>query len=349
MTNVYKKQYKMKKHKLLICHHYSPEEKAGGITSVMRNMHPYLSKAFYVDYMTLPKSWQHGSTRAAYFFYMWMHKNRLRKYDFILSHIPEASYFVVKSGLPCAHVYHGDGHPMKGGSWIKRLFVPLYDHIFDVINSLCPLVYSVGTKRKPDNKKLFNPLIQDVKPIPIEHRKGFVFTGRLVKLKRVDRIIGVYSQLSQKIRQENPLYIVGDGYCRSQLEEQVKLLGLDGEVVFMGNQPNKDMMKIVSTKKILLMASTTEGFPTSIAEAFSVGVPVISTDVGSVTTVVENVGNGYYLPKNFVDADYVDCIDRILSDYSYFVQGALKSAKFFNAEKVTNEVIEDIKKMLIKK
>lgn len=340
---------KTMKNKLLICHHYSPEEKAGGITSVMRNMHPYLSEAFDVEYMTLPKSWQHGSTRAAYFLYMWLHKKRLKKYDFILSHIPEASYFVVKSGVPCAHVYHGDGHPMKGGSWIKKPFVSFYDHIFEVINNRCPLVYCVGTKRKPDNKKLFNPLIQDVKPVSIEQRKGFVFTGRLVNLKRVDRIIGVYSQLSQEIRHDNPLYIVGDGYCRSQLEEQVKTLGLEGEVVFMGNQPNKDMMKIVSTKKILLMASTTEGFPTSIAEAFSVGVPAISTNVGSVNSVVVNNENGFYVSKDFKDSEYSNCIKAILDDYARFVNSALDCAKLFNAEKVTKGVIDDINGLLSNK
>lgn len=334
------------KKKLLICHHHRPEANTGGITSVMRNMHPYLIEAFDVEYMTLPKSWQHGSTRAAYFLYMWLHKKRLKNYDFILSHIPEASYFVVKSGVPCAHVYHGDGHPMKGGSWIKKPFVAFYDHIFDVINSRCPLVYCVGTKRRPDNKKLYNPLMQDVEPEPIENRKGFVYTGRLVNLKRVDRIIGVYAQLSKEIRQGNPLYIVGDGYCRNKLEEQVKSLGLDDQVIFMGNQPNEDIMKIVSTKKILLMASTTEGFPTSIAEAFSVGVPVISTDVGSVTSVVVNNENGFYVQKDFEDTDYVNCIKLILNDYSRFANAAFNCAKLFNAEEVTMNVIDDIKRLL---
>lgn len=336
------------KKKLLITHHHRPEANTGGITSVMRNMHPYLNEAFDVEYMTLPKSWQHGSTRAAYFLYMWLHKNRLKNYDFILSHIPEASYFVVKSGVPCAHVYHGDGHPMKGGSWIKKPFVAFYDHIFDVINSRCPLVYCVGTKRRPDNKKLYNPLIQDVNPAPIDQRKGFVFTGRLVTLKRVDRIIEVYSQLSKEIRQENFLYIVGDGYCRNQLEEQVKSLGLDDQVIFMGNQPNEDMMRIVSTKKILVMASTTEGFPTSIAEAFSVGVPVISTDVGSVASVVINNENGFIVPKDFDNMDYVRCIESIIDNYVRFANAAINCAHLFNAERVTKNVIKNIDELLKK-
>jgi glycosyltransferase involved in cell wall biosynthesis len=336
------------KYKLLICHHFLPEEETGGITSVMRNMHPYLSEVFDVTYMTLPKAWQHGSTRASYFLYMWLHRKTLRKYDLIISHVPESSYFVVKSGVPNVHVYHGDGHPMKGGSWIKKPFVAFYDHILNTINTACPLVYCVGKKRKPIDKKLYNPLIQNVKPLPLEQRKGFVFTGRLVDLKRVNRLIDVYSKLSDEIRKEHKFYIVGDGYCREDLEAQVKKLALDEHVFFLGSLPNTEMMKVVSDKRLLLMASTTEGFPTSIAEAFSVGVPAISTAVGSVSSILKDDVNGFTLPKDFEDKDYVKDIETVLDNYERFASAALESAKFFNAERVTKSVIADMLELLKK-
>lgn len=334
------------KKKLLITHHFRPEESVGGITSVMLNMHPYLSQAFDVSYMTLPMSWQHGSTRASFFLYMWLHRKRLKQYDFILSHVPESSYFVVKSGTPCAHVYHGDGHPMRGGTWIKKLFVPLYDHILKTIDTRCPLIYCVGTKRNETDKKLYNPLIQDVEPIPTEERKGFVFTGRLVPLKRVDRLVGIYSKLPEAIRLANPFYIIGDGHCREALEQQVSALGLKDQIVFMGSIPNGEIMKTVASKKLLLMASTSEGFPTSIAEAFSEGVPVVSTDVGSVSKVLENNVNGFYVPKDFDDNEYIMRINNILGDYPRFAEAALECSKLFNAEKVSNGVIDDINALL---
>lgn len=334
------------KYKLLICHHYMPTEKAGGITSVMRNMEPYLKDAFDVTYMTLPKSWQHGSTRAAYFLYVWLHRKEFKKYDAVLSHVPESSYWMVKSGVPCIHVYHGDGHPMRGGAWIKKLFIPLYDHILNTINTRASIVYCVGKKRKPADKKLYNPLIQNVKPLPLEKRKGLVFTGRLVDLKRVNRLIDIYSKLPEEIRKDNPFYIIGDGYDRPMLENQVLDLGLDEQVEFVGSLPNSEMMKAVSDKRLLLMASTTEGFPTSIAEAFSVGVPAISTDVGSVTSVLTDNVNGFILPKEFNDDDYVKDIEIVLKNYDRFAQAALESSKVFNAERVTKGVINDLIKLI---
>ncbi|MCQ2246611.1 MAG: glycosyltransferase [Bacteroidaceae bacterium] len=337
-----------KRYKLLICHHYLPEENLGGITSVMRNMDPYFREVFDVSYMTLPKKWQVGSTRASFFIYMWLHKKEFKKYDILLSHVPESSYFTVQSGMPNVHVYHGDGHPMKGGSWIKKPFVSFYDHILNTINTKCPLVYCVGKKRKPVDKKLYNPLIQDVKPLLIEQRSGFVFTGRLVDLKRVNRLIDVYSKLPEEIRKENKFTIVGDGYCREALEAQAKELGLQNQVIFLGSRPNTEMMKIVSDKKIVLMASTTEGFPTTIAEGFSVGVPAISTAVGSVASVLEDNVNGFTLPKDFDDDVYVKYIETVLNEYKRFSDAALESARLFNAERVTKGVISDMMELIKK-
>lgn len=124
------------------------------------------------------------------------------------------------------------------------------------------------------------------------------------------------------------------------------MLGVETNVIFMGNMPNDRIMKEVSTKRLLLMASTTEGFPTSIAEAFSVGVPVVTTAVGSVATVVENGVNGCYLSKDFDDMEYVKCIENVFADYPHYVKGALESAQLFNAERVTKGVIDDIHTMI---
>ena len=235
---------------------------------------------------------------------------------------------------------------MKGGSWIQKPFVPFYNHLFKVINDNCPLVYCVGKKRRPENKKLYNPLIQNVAPLPIEQRKGFVFTGRLVNLKRVNRIIDIYSKLPKYIQDENPLYIAGDGYCQETLVQQARDLGLANKVIFLGRVPNKEIMKTVASKKLLLMASTTEGFPTSIAEAFSLGIPAVSTNVGSVASVVENNVNGFYVSKDFDDKEYIKCIETIINDYARFSKGALKCAELFNAERVTKGVIADINEIL---
>ena len=94
------------------------------------------------------------------------------------------------------------------------------------------------------------------------------------------------------------------------------------------------------------MASTREGMPTAIAEALTVGVPVVSTEVGDIKSVIKNGENGFLLSPDFSDEDYVDAISAILNDYETFSRNALATSKLFNAEQVSKGIIEDINQIV---
>lgn len=337
------------KKKLLILNTDPKDFSYGGICPFMRNMHPYLEKAFDLDYMVLPDSWRRipGSVRVYYLMYLLFHRGRLKCYDFILSHAVEGSYMASFSGVPYSHIYHGNNNPMMGGRFrISKYFAFLYDIMFKRIEKTCPLLYSVGAPQNKKHKKLYNPLNQSVNPRPYDERKGFIFAGRLERVKNIDHLIKIYSQLSEDIRKEHPFYIAGYGTLEESLKRLVVRMGLKEQVVFLGSIPNSKMMDVDATKKILLMASSMEGFPTAIAEAFSVGVPVVSTDVGDISSIVENEKNGFLFPKYFDDKDYVYAIQTILNDYDGFSQQALRASAVFNSEKITSGVISDILKII---
>jgi glycosyltransferase involved in cell wall biosynthesis len=90
------------------------------------------------------------------------------------------------------------------------------------------------------------------------------------------------------------------------------------------------------------MASTQEGMPMAIAEALSVGVPVISTDTGDIAGIISNNENGFLLPLSFRDEEYIHCVGEILKDYDRFSKNALASAEIFRSEKVAASLIQDI-------
>lgn len=331
---------------LLILNTDSMDYSYGGVCPFMRNMHPYLKEAFNVDYLTLPDAWKSGwsPVRVKYMIYLLLNKRELSKYDFILSHSPEGSYIASFTKTPFAHIYHGNSNPMQVGRFkLGRFFSGLYDLMFDRIERKAVLLYSVGPVRNERQKKLYNPLIQNVKPLPVDERKGFIFAGRLEEVKNIDRLIRIYTKLPLEIRSDNPFFIAGYGSLEKKLKTLVKELGTENQIVFLGNISNMEMLKTDSGKKILLMASSTEGFPTAIAEAFSVGVPVISTDVGDISSVVKNGVNGVLLPVDFKDEDYIEAIHTILNDYERFTEAAMISSKVFNAEVISQELINDIK------
>ena len=123
-------------------------------------------------------------------------------------------------------------------------------------------------------------------------------------------------------------------------------MGLSEYVEFLGSVPNKEIPEVDSSKKILLMASSHEGLPTAIAEALSVGVPVVSTDIGDIKLVIKNNENGFLLPLDFKDEEYIEAIQMILNDYDRFAKAAKESSSVFEAEKITNQVIDDINRVL---
>jgi glycosyltransferase involved in cell wall biosynthesis len=208
-------------------------------------------------------------------------------------------------------------------------------------------MYTVGSER-PGVPKISNPIYHHVKLKCPDSRRGFIFSGRLEKIKNIDKIITIYSKLSDSIQQENPLYIAGRGSQETALRELVASLRITGQVIFLGNLPNNDLVEADSSKKILLMASSQEGFPMAIAEAFSVGVPVISTDTGDIPRFLKNDYNGFLLPIAFEDNAYVHCVENILKDYERFSSNALTSSGVFKADIVAQSLINDINTTILK-
>ena len=66
---------------------------------------------------------------------------------------------------------------------------------------------------------------------------------------------------------------------------------------FLGYKSNQDIIKFYKNNSIdiFINLSTSEGIPISMMEAFSFGVPIVATDVGGVSELVNNRVNGFLL------------------------------------------------------
>jgi glycosyltransferase involved in cell wall biosynthesis len=205
-------------------------------------------------------------------------------------------------------------------------------------------MYTVGVE-KQGVSKIFNPVLHSVKIKDKSARSGFIFSGRLENVKNIDRLIRIYANLPECVQNENLFYIAGTGTLASALKKQVTSLGLSDRIIFLGELKNEDMIEANSTKKILLMASSLEGMPMAIAEALSVGIPVVSTDVGDIARIIRNQENGFLLPLDYEDEEYLHCINSILSDYTRFADNAFATSEVFRSEKVASSLISDINQL----
>lgn len=120
--------------------------------------------------------------------------------------------------------------------------------------------------------------------IPEERRENqFVFAGRLDKLKGIDILFDAWKRMG-----DDPpkLIVCGTGpmeeWCKDFVARNKTNIELRGFV------PNMETRSLIANSKgLVLPTQCYEGFPMSIVEAFSVGTPVICSDLGNAGNVVE--------------------------------------------------------------
>jgi glycosyltransferase involved in cell wall biosynthesis len=90
------------------------------------------------------------------------------------------------------------------------------------------------------------------------------------------------------------IVLVGDGPDRSMLEALVRASRLESNVVFAGFRTDVD--RLLPGADILAQASHTEGLPNVVLEASAAGLPVVATDVGGTSEIIEDGVNGFLVP-----------------------------------------------------
>jgi glycosyltransferase involved in cell wall biosynthesis len=109
------------------------------------------------------------------------------------------------------------------------------------------------------------------------------FIGRVTDIKRPDRFLDVVSEISKR---DIPLFffIAGDGNLLEEVRQRIEAESLP--VTCLGWQT--DIEKLLGASDIVVLTSDNEGTPLSLIQAGMAGVPVVSTNVGSVSEVVIN-------------------------------------------------------------
>jgi glycosyltransferase involved in cell wall biosynthesis len=108
--------------------------------------------------------------------------------------------------------------------------------------------------------------------------------GRLVEVKRIDRLITAFSKVENKSNFE--IKIIGDGPLMQNLKHQSSNLNLDEYITFMGFR--KDLQELFKNWDLLVMSSVGEAFGLVVLEAYQSGLPVaIFTDGGGMVEIVK--------------------------------------------------------------
>ena len=217
----------------------------------------------------------------------------------------------VKYGLKCAVK-----HRCYRGSKIQTLACVLstafhrMTGIYGKINYICLTDFNkqklLGLKQIKSERVFVKPNFVECKNefIPEKDRKNqFVFAGRLDKLKGIDLLFEVWKRMGVHAPK---LIVCGTGpmedWCKSFIRKN------DVNIEMRGFVPNDEALKIIANSKALVLPTQWyEGFPMSIVEAFSVGTPVICSDLGNAGSVVEEGITGYKFQFDSIE-DMITCV-----------------------------------------
>ncbi len=122
-------------------------------------------------------------------------------------------------------------------------------------------------------------------------------TSELHKNKGLDYLIEAFYEVSKKY-QESRLVILGEGEERENLTRLISEKKLQDKVYLAGYV--KDAKRYLKAFDIFTLTSRTEAFPYSILEAGFAGLPVIASDVGGISEIIENQTNGILVKKGAI-------------------------------------------------
>ena len=105
----------------------------------------------------------------------------------------------------------------------------------------------------------------------------FISSRHLRNVYGNDTVIRAFKIIHSKYPQGR-LMLAGDGYKRKELEELTHQLGVQNHVVFTGYIDKKELLSYYDESDIFLNGSRRDNMPISILEAFSLGLPVVSTN-----------------------------------------------------------------------
>jgi glycogen(starch) synthase len=118
-----------------------------------------------------------------------------------------------------------------------------------------------------------------------------LFVGRLVAEKGLDAVMSALPPLFTRLPQAR-LVVAGDGPLRAHLEAQAAELKLTPYIRFVGAVSPEAVRDLMAESSIVIVPSRVEGFGLVALEAAMMGRPVVATDVGGLSQLVQHGATG---------------------------------------------------------
>ncbi|MCM3029814.1 glycosyltransferase family 4 protein [Niallia sp. MER 6] len=191
------------------------------------------------------------------------------------------------------------------------------NEIINLINSV-NVIIALGKQWEDYYKNLSNTKVISLdnavfpKESNDEEKNYITCMGVLSKRKGTFDLIDAVNLIKDSISNDYKFLIAGNGEVE-KAKRKIKNLGLEDLFIVPGwISDQKEIEEIYSKTILYILPSYNEGMPMSILEAMSYGIPIISTDVGSIPSVLGPDNGLLVKPGNTMDLS--EAIKLLLSD-----------------------------------
>ncbi|MGE5431534.1 MAG: glycosyltransferase [Syntrophomonadaceae bacterium] len=247
---------------------------------------------------------------------------QVRRPDVINTHSELATFYtalaVIGTGIKLVQTIH---NTVVNYPFLQKLLArPLTDR-FVAISERCRSVirYSINPREK-NIKLIYNGVnvqkFQKQKREICPEVRNLLVIGRLAVQKDHHTLLKAFAILKDRLNSSGipvpMLNLAGTGALKEELMKLTEELKLGNYVKFLGAR--SDIPELLYKNDIWVMSSRWEGLSISMLEAMASGIPIVATDVGSNSEVIENNINGSLVekenPQMLSDAIYRLIIDQ---------------------------------------
>lgn len=163
-------------------------------------------------------------------------------------------------------------------------------------------------------------------PYQSQERIHFISVSNVVALKRLHLIFDIL----QHMKTPCVWHHFGDGVLMPELQQLILNRRKDLDIKLHGYVSNELLMQFYQTNSldVFINTSSIEGVPVSVMEAMSFGLPIVATDVGGTSELVDN-NVGFLLNADFSTKNVANQLDVFFSDAKNVLEIRKNARKVF--------------------
>jgi len=240
------------------------------------------------------------------------------------------------------HLLHGyfSGWKVKLVIAIEKFLAKRTDVLVAIGNQVKDDLLAAGIGKSDQYRVFFPGLVEPKKISKDVARQQFdmasgdiyvAYVGRMTAIKRPDRLLNTAAEI--KARNLPVKFIVagaGDLFDATKRDSERR----DLPVKFLGWR--KDIGALFAASDIAILTSDNEGIPLTLIQAAQASLPIVATDVGSISDIVTHEVNGYLVntePVALADALQKLAIDPVLRQIMGDA-GRERTSRYFSLEKM---------------